>query len=295
MKHTILTLICLGLMLFGHTGLIGALEVELTGGVNNMTFHPDRVTAHAVSTNYKKFQEYPYGFGDFHARGEISSKMDFDIHLSRDNILQNTLAGKIKTTSDYFNIEFGPFVGTIDKIGKPEVGITGSMQYAYPGIAFVLVGGSSSLGSNVDFFSANTRETYEIKAGLWLPGVIPSISISSKNFSKHLKDTVVIKDELTRMQVSADFFAKNVPVIITVDAGMETLTRTYSSDYYAEITDELTALYVGGMVKWQITKPIRLIAGFELPLTYSAKEPMKDPDNRFKLYKFVCGITYTVF
>jgi len=295
MKHKFLTIICLGLLLFGHIGVLGALEIELTGGVNNMTFHPDRVTAHGVSTNYKKFQEYPYGFGDFHVKGEISSKMDFDIHLSRDNILQNTLAGKIKTTSDYFNIEFGPFIGMIDNIGKPEAGITGSMQFAYPGIAFFSVGGSSSLGSNINFLSPNTRETYEVKAGIWLPGIIPSLSISSKSFSKHLEDTALIKDVLSRVQISADFFAKNFPLVLTVDAGMETLTRSYSSDYYAEITDELSALYIGATARWQITKPFRLIVNFEIPLTYSAKEPMKDPDNNFKLYKFSCGISYTVF
>jgi len=295
MKHTFLTLICLGLLLFGHTGVIGALEIELTGGVNNMTFHPDRVTAHGISTNYKKFQEYPLGFGDLHIRGEISSKMDFDIHISRDNILHNTLAGKIKTTSDYFNIEFGPFAGMVDDLSKPEAGIMGSMQFAYPGIVFLTVGGSSSLGSDVKFLSSNTRETYEVKAGIWLPGIIPSISISSKTYSKHLKDTTVIKDVLSRAQISADFFAKNFPLVITVDAGMETLTRSYSSDFYAEITDELNALYVGATAKWQITKPFKLIVGFEIPLTYSAVSPMKDPDNNFKLYKFTCGLTYSVF
>jgi len=295
MKHTFLTIICLGLLILGHTRPLGALEIELTGGVNYMTFHPDRVTAHSVSTNYKKFQVYPYGFGDLHVKGEISSKMDFDIHLSRDNILQNTLTGRIKTTSDYFNIEFGPFAGIIDEFGKPEAGISGNMQFAYPGIAFFSVGGSSSLGSNVKFLSPNTRETYEVKAGIWLPSIIPSISINSKKFSKHLEDSTLIRDELTKVQISADFFAKDFPLIITIDAGMETLTRSYSSDYYSEIKDELTALYVGGAVKWQITKPLRLIAGFEIPLTFSAKEPMKDPDSRFKLYKFSAGISYTVF
>jgi hypothetical protein len=295
MKHTFLTIICLGLLFFVNIGLLGALEIELTGGMNNMTFHPDRVTAHSVSTNYKKFQNYPYGFGDLHIKGEVSDKMDFDIHLSRDNILQHTLYGKIKTTSDYFNIEFGPFAGVADDFTKPEAGIMGSMQVAYPGIAFLSVGGSSSLGSSFEFLSHNTRETYEVKAGIWLPGIIPSLSINSKKYSKHLEDTTVIRDELTRMQVSADFFAKNFPIILTFDAGLETLTRSYVSDYYAEITDELTAVYAGVNVKWQISKPLRLIAGFEIPLTYSATAPMNDPDDRFKLYKFSGGISYTVF
>jgi len=92
MKHIFITILCLGLLLFGHAGSLNALEIEFTGGINNMTFHPDRVTAHGVSTNYKKFQSYPYGFGDLHIKNEVSDKLDLDIHLFRDNILQNTLS-----------------------------------------------------------------------------------------------------------------------------------------------------------------------------------------------------------
>jgi len=281
-------------LLFGHIGL-AALEIELTGGINNMTFHPGRVTPHNESTNYKKFQEYPYGIGDFQIKGEVSDKMDFNIRLSRDNILQNTLFFSIKTTSDYFNVEFGPFAGMIDEISKPEIGIAGSIQVAYPGIVFLSVGGSSSIGTNFDFLSAHTRETYEIRLGFWLPGIIPSVSVSSKNFSKHHEDSLVIRDELARMQASIDFFAKGVPVTFTVDAGMETLTRFYARNNYPEVKDELTAIYAGAVVKWQITKALKLIGGFEVPITYEAKDKMTDPDNRFKLYKFTGGISYTVF
>jgi hypothetical protein len=296
MKHSFLTVICLGLLLFGHIGFLDALEIEFTGGMNNMTFHPDRVTAHGESVNYKKFQNYPYGFGDLQVKGELSDKMDFNVRLSRDNILQNTLIGSIKTTSDYFNIEFGPFAGMIDELSKPEIGIIGSIQFAYPGIAFLSFGGSSSLGTgNFAFLNSNTRESYEIKVGIWLPKVIPSLSYNSKNYTKHLEDSTVICDELTRIQISADIFTKNFPVILTVDAGMETLTRSYTSDSSSETKDELTAIYAGVNVKWQITKPLKLIAGFEIPVTYSAKAPMKDPDNRFKLYKFSGGISYTFF
>lgn len=295
MKHTFSTLICIGLLIFVHIAPLGALEIELTGGINNMTFHPDRITAHSVSTNYKKFQNYPYGFGDLHFKGEISDKMDFDINLSRDNILHNTLSGKIKTTSDYVNIEFGTFAGMTDNFSKPEAGFEGNIQLAYPGIIFLSIGGSSSMATSFNFLSDNTRETYEIKVGLWLPGIIPSLSVSSKNYSKHLEDSILIHDELTRIKLSIDLFAKNSTIILTFDAGFETLARSYTSDYYAEVKDELTALFLGGNIRWQITKPLKLIAGFEIPFSYTATAPMIAPDNRFNLYKFLGGISYTVF
>jgi len=295
MKHTFSTLIWLGLLLFVNIGFLGALEIELTGGVNNMTFHPDRITAHSVSTNYKKFQNYPYGFGDFHLKGEVSNKMDFDLNFSRDNILHNTLSGKIKTTSDYVNIEFGTFLGMTDNFGKPETGFLGNIQLAYPGLVFLFIGGSSSMGTSFNFLSDNTRETYEVKVGLWLPGIIPSLSINSKRYSNQHDESILLKDELTRIQLSVDLFAKNSSIYLTFDAGFETLSRSYISDYSAEITDELSAVFIGGNIKWQITKPLRLIVGLEIPFSFEAKEPMKAPDDRFKLYKFSGGISYTFF
>jgi len=295
MKQSLLTIICLGLLFLGHTGFLGALEIELTGGINYLTFHPDRVTPHGESTNYKKFQEYPYGFGDLQFKGEVSDKMDFNIRFSKDNILQNTFTGSIKTTSDYVNIEFGPFAGMTDEFKKPEIGLSGSMQFAYPGIIFLSLGGALSIGSKIDFFSDNTRETYEIKLGLWLPGIIPSVSINSKKFSKHHENSLVISDGLTRMQVSVDLFAKGFPVIFTIDAGTETLTRSYARKNFSEVKDELNAIYAGANIKWQITKPLRIIAAFEVPITYSATAPMKNPDDRFKLYKFSGGISFTAF
>jgi len=289
MKHTFLSVICLGVLLFGHAELINALEFELTGGINNMTYHPDRVTAHGLSAY---FQSYPYGMIDLHIKGEASDKLDFDIHLSRDNILYNTLAGKIKTTSDYFNIEFGPYAGMSDIFSAPEMGIIGSMQFAYPGIAFLSLGGSASLGSDQKFLSDNIRETYDAKIGVWLPGLIPSLSYSYKNFIKHHEDDTKINDKLTRIQFGVDIFNKNLPVFITFNVGMETLTRSYSA---YNISDELTAAYIGANVKLQISKPLAIIAGFETPIACSAKDPMKEPDNLFKLYKFTAGLSYTVF
>jgi len=273
MKRIFFSIICLAVLLFGRAGLLDALEIEFTRGVNNMTHH-----------------NYPYGIGDLHLKGEVSDKLDFDIHLSRDNILNNTLYAKIKTNTDYFNIEFGPFAGMTDNLGAPELGITGYVQFAYPGIAFLSLGGSASLGADKKFLSDNTRETYEAKIGAWLPGVIPALSYSHKNYTNR-HDAIESNNKLTRAQISIDIFNKNLPVILCFNAGVETITSSYDPTY----TDELTAAYAGINLKWQISKSFALIAGGEIPLVCSAKAPTTEPDNRFKLYKFSGGLTYTVF
>jgi len=300
MKHKFITIICLGLLFFGHIGLLGALEIEITEGINTMTFSPDKTKAYtdpSYASEDKKFMGHPYGFGDLHVRGEVTNKIDFDFHLSRDNILQNTFSGKLKTASDYYGIEFGTFLGATDEFKKPEVGFLGSIQVSYPGIFFVSVAGSSSMGTGFYYISKNTRATYEAKVGFWLPNFIPSFSISSKRYTKRFEEDipVVSKDELTKMQVNAEFFGKNSPIILVLNVGMETLTRSYSDLLNIETKDELNAAFFGLNLRWQVRRTLQLIAGFEIPYTFTATEPMEDPENFYKLYKFQVGMLFTVY
>ena len=269
-----------------------------------MTFHPDRITAHGESRNFKPFQNYPYGFGDLTLKRDISQILAVNVLISRDNILQNRAGVKISTMTDFFSVEFGPFTGTDDSFSQPELGIMGGMQIAYPGIAFLSINGSSSLGTRYEFFANNFSETAEVKIGLWLPNVIPSFSINTKSYSRQIEDSATIRDELTRLQVSADFFAKNFPITVRFDAGYGILTRSYKRDF-SDVTDELNSIFAGVEVKWQVTKPLRIIAGFEIPIMFTAKSywndgtkldaPMETPDNRFNLYRFHGGVAYTFF
>jgi hypothetical protein len=305
MKPSLLTVLCLGLLLAGQYGLAGALEIELTGGVNNMTYHPDRVTAHEVSQRHFQFQNYLYGFGDLTLRNEISDKMGFNIHLSRDNILQNSADFKISASNDYLSVEFGPFIGinddffkndSDDSLKKPELGVIGSMRLAVPGVVFLEFNGSTSLGGNFEFITNNRREIAGARVGLWLPSLIPSASASIKSYSRNLADSTVITDELIRFQVSADFFGKNSPLIVRFDGGYEILSRSYDRRG-SEIKDSLNAIFVGGEIKWQITQPFCFIAGFEMPIIASVEEGkhMTPPDSVIDLFKAHAGIVITIF
>ena len=309
MKRSFFSFICLGLLLFGPCDLIGALEIGIIGGINNMTFHPDRITAHGKSIEFKQFQNYPFGFGDFYLKSDISGFTGFNFNVSRDNILRNRASAIVTTYSDYFNVEFGPFVGINDNFDKPDIGIMGGIDIFYPGIVFLSLKGSSSLGVLHEVFGKNASETAEAKIGLWLSNMIPSFSVSTKNYTNYLEDSSIIRDELLRFQGSADFFAKNFPATVRFDAAYEVITRSYLR-YNNEVIDELKALFVGTEIKWQITKPISIIAGFEIPIYIIGAasrertgpsefkpipDPMKDPDGIFNLYKFHGGIAFTFF
>jgi len=289
MKYLFFSIICLGLLVFCPFG-VGALELELTGGLNNLVFQPDRVTAHGEDADSKQFSGSFYPFGDFYLKDDISEIFGYKVHASRDSILRNSISGSVFTNTELFKVEFGIFTGMNDRLEKPHAGIIGSLEFVYPGIIFVSVNGSSTLGTKFDFTSDNSRETFEFKIGFWQPYFIPAFSINIKNFTDHPEDSIAINDRLVRFQFSTDIFVKNFPFTFRIDMGYEILKRSYNA-----VTDELRAIYAGLETNWQATKPLRVIAGFETPVLMWAMTPMQKPSNIFSLFKFHAGVSYTFF
>jgi len=294
MKYMIFSLFCL-ILLFFPCQFSGALELEVFGGVNFMTYHPDRAEiAHSDSEHYSKFQDYPFGFGKINVRGDLSESMSFSVTAERDNVLLNSLSFTLFNRTDNFRFEFGPFIGMGDRLETPNTGIIGSIEITFPGIAFLSFGGSSTLGSSFDFTSTSVRETAEVKLGFWLPYIIPSISASTRSLTWQKEEYLTLRDTLTRFQASADFFVKNVPIIIRLDAGYEIYTRNYKKGN-TESKDELNAWYGGLELIIQVSKPLRITAGIEIPVIYSAVAPMIAPDFLWNIIKANAGVVYTFF
>jgi len=294
MKHTILPLFCL-ILLFSPCKSSGALELEVLGGLNFMTYHPDRDVEgpHSQSVYRPKFQEYPFPIGKISLRGDISESMSFDVSLIRDNILLNNLSFTLYNRTDNFRFEFGPFIGMGDKLETPSIGIIGSIEITFPGIAFLSFGGSSTLGSSLDFTSASFRESAEAKVGFWLPNLIPSFTVSTRSLKRYPENWMELRDTLTRYQLSLDIFFKNIPFTLRVDAGYETYTRTYKSGNQ-EPFDTLNAWYAGVDMSYQVTKPLKITTNIELPLFPTANESMLVPDF-WNIFKATVGVVYTFF
>jgi hypothetical protein len=286
----------MGVFLLSPCLFLGALELEFTGGINSLTFHPDRVTGHVVSRSHKEFQSYPYILGDIIVRSNSFDKFGYKIHASRDNILRNSLFAQAKTNWEYINLEFGPFVGmedTLESVKKPELGVIGGVELAFPGIVFFSLSGSSTLGSKFDFFSNNTRETGDVKIGFWLPYVIPSLSASIKSYTNRPDDSVEIRDELIRLMISADIYNKNFPFLFRVEAGYEIFSRSYERDG-SSVKDELIMIFTGVEAKYQINKMIKVILGFEIPVYGDAVKPMESPIV-LSLFKAYTGVGINLY
>ena len=287
----------------------GALELEFGGGLNLLTYHPDKQAAHSGSEEYRKFQTYPFAIANVSVRGDITNTLAVSINAVSDNVLLNSVNVLFSNRTDYFRFEFGPFAGIGDKAEIPDLGIKGSIEFTIPGIAFLTFGGSSTLGSGFEFASDNVRESAEAKFGFWLPNLIPSVAISTKSSTRQANDFMTLRDTLTRLTFSADLFFKNTNAAFRIDVGNETYTRLYKGGS-EETTDELNAWFVGAEFRFQVSKPLRLIAGIEMPVIYTAagfvkktpdnplgevEHPMIAPDFLWNMFKANAGIVITVF
>ena len=276
----------------GSLGFLGALEIELIGGVNNFSFHPQSRMEHS---DVRKFQAYPYGLLNLSFRGDLSNALAFDISVDRENVLQNTITGTLITRTDNFRFEFGLFAGISDNFDIPDAGITGIIELTLPGIGYLSFSGSSTLGSSFDFTSKNHRETAGIEIGYWYSeNFILSASAEIKSFSRYIGQYLTIRDQFIRYQFSIEYFKKNSPFTVRVDTGYETLSRTYLRGAMVNI-DELSALFAGVEFNWQITHPIRIKAGIELPVFTIPAAPLAVDAGFLGFFKAYTGLTYSFF
>jgi hypothetical protein len=265
MKRSLLIIIFSGLLLSGFRWFLGALEVEVVMGAGNMAFN--------ASKEEPVFSELEL-LGYLNLKDDFLGKTEYSLRYERDNFYQNTLSAQLSIDLDYFYLEFGPFVGFWDSMRlsfkkggaisypkmPPDVGITGGLRLAFPGIVFLSLIGSSTLNLNYDFLGGNSREMAEINLGFWLPYVIPTISASAKSFTRHDKD---LRDDLARFQASADIIKKNIPITLRFDFGYEILNRCLLS---SEDKAKMQALFTGFEIRWQLLKTLRLIGGAEIPI-----------------------------
>ena len=292
MNRLFLRFIGLGLLFLGSLSLLGALEMELTGGVNLLTYHPDRTRAHSDPDNdANEFTYYPMAVANFKLSGDINDVMGFKINLERDNILQNSLNVIFLAKTDFFKIEFGPFAGLCDSFDTPDVGITGGIELGLPGIAALSVSGFTSLGKDFDFTSNNFREGIEAGLRLWLPKMIVTASAGVKNLSRSQEEetgTLVKNDDLKRLMLNIDFYSKGSPVIVSLKGGYQIYSRIYSRGN-TNIEDKVNSFFGGFDIQIETSNSFKLKAGAEIPFMLTAEEPMTVTPEFLNLSKFTIG------
>ncbi|MCL2196052.1 MAG: hypothetical protein FWB77_00395 [Treponema sp.] len=290
MKRLFLQYICSALFILVNFGILGALELEITAGLNGMTFHPDKTRA--LTETGEVFTPYPYGLANLSLKHDVTESIFLNVNLVRDNILQNSLDVKLTSRTDRFKFEFGPFLGVTDDFEIPDIGVIGELELTFPGIFFVSISGSSTLGAEFDFFSANSRETAGAKAGFWIGNFIISVSANYKNLTRQKNEYLIVSNTLIKFNAGLDFYAKNFGVSGSIFGGYQIYKSEYRRGTLLD-SDELSAWYAGAQFNWQITQPLQIKLGFELPVKNMPVKPLKITEDFMLLSKIYAGFVYS--
>ncbi|MCL2244913.1 MAG: hypothetical protein FWC03_10685 [Treponema sp.] len=285
MRNIILPIIYITLIFYGPAAILEASEIELTGGINNMAFDS------AETSQIPQFEGSQYIIGDLKLDNSINNVLGYNLHYSRDPVLQNNVTGKIWANTKNLNLEFGVFFGIDDKFKKMDLGISGGIELLFPGILFLSFNGSTSIDIKNEYFANNNRQTMEAKFGFWLPNLLPVFSADIKTYTREEENSLILRDELIRLMFSTEIFAKNFPVIFRIDAGYDILSHSRENGNSG--STELKYVFAGLEMKWQLIRQIRLIAGFEMPVYFIESE--KNLADLIHLYKAYGGFALTFF
>ncbi|MDR2370719.1 MAG: hypothetical protein LBD71_04500 [Treponema sp.] len=275
-------------------GKAPGLDLRIQGGTGNVSFDTTRESSLAGETFNPRL--YPAGLVSF--SGIHADWIHYSAAFERDPVLRNRLTAAVGLDLSFVKFEAGVLIGPFNTREKPiSPGAMGGLTLTWPGVIFGSVKGSSTLGSSLGLTGDYIQETAEIAFGFWVPNVICGFSFSSAGFSRRSSEILIIKDQRTRYQFTADVHAKNVPYTVKVNMGYQNLGRLYSpagSAFGVSDTDELKSVFLGFEGAWRVVPGLQILAGAEMPLYSWAKEPMKKPDSNAALFSVHAGVIWTL-
>lgn len=289
-----------------HAAPAAAIDIGLIGGAGNISFDTDGKEFLSDENNPQAFTPHLFPLISATVSGE-NGFVYYDGGFERDPILRNRLYANIGVDLSYFKMEAGPFIGlfnTDEEIFNP--GFSAALGLQFPGIIFINVQASSSLGAALDTVGSYTQKTGGISAGFWVPNVICSLNLSTQTFARRMEINMLAEDSLDRYFFRADVFNKNVPFTIKVDIGYASLKRSYSSqnvtvtetspgNFDAKIvtaknTDEYRSIYLGLNAAYTVNPMIKLVLAGEMPVYSWSVPKMKNSDRGSFLYQASGGI-----
>ena len=277
-----------------------SLDLELKGGLGNLAFNPASTTALSDPDNPGDFSPHFFPLISARLSGEFKI-LAYNAGYERDPVLRNRLFANLRAGTDYFFVEAGPIIGLFNTAKLPvNPGISASLGFGAPGIIFARASGSSTLGTVMDIIGNYSQTTGDISVEFWVPYVICSLNMSTRNFTLRENATLLIEDELTRYFFSADVYAKNMPFTVRVNLGFQDLKRTYDSRKIENNTiakdtqtDEHKSVFAGLEAKYTISPALKILLGGEMPIYSWSVRPLKDPSKGILFFRATAGFILT--
>ncbi|MDR1566671.1 MAG: hypothetical protein LBS48_05235 [Treponema sp.] len=287
------------LLMSGSLGFLFSLDMEIEGGLGNMAFHAGQ---ESLTAGAKAFDPQLYPSFRIGVSGELKDYFSFSGGFERDPLLRNRLYASLGINLDYVSMEIGPVMGLFNAREQPvNPGFSAALDAEVPGIFFMHLQGSSSLGSVLDIEGNYNQKTGDVAAGFWVPYVVCSLNLSSRAFTVQEKADLLTGDSLTRYFFRAEVYTKNVPYTVRVDLGYQNLKRSYSVDVIngtniekTRAADEFKSIFLGLEGTYTVFPGFKVLLGGEAPVYAWSVRPMKDPGKGSVLFRAYAGAAWSI-
>ncbi|MDR3167239.1 MAG: hypothetical protein LBT93_04790 [Treponema sp.] len=290
------TWVFIPLLVFFLSRGVFALELTVSGGAGNIIFGDDRLNS--LGQEGLGFSSNWSPLGYILLEGDFSPFAGFTMGFERDALLRNRVIMNIALRFNHIQFEVGPFMGLFNTPTRPvKAGVSATLGLEFPGLLFGSIHGAATLGPGFrvpgNYPGDYIQEKGSLILGFWVPYVVCSLGIHTKNFIQRRDSDLLIEDEQIRYLFRGDLFVRNVPYTIQVNLGYQELKRSYTTAGNTQ-RDELDSLFIGFELVYMPRSTLRFFLGGEMPVYSWGKRPLRGPDPHVPLLQVHGGFTLTL-
>src|SRR6056297_2203869 len=250
MKRVILTV--LAVCLLGPNLFSVDLTTLAHGG--NILFDKDSKTLEDSISG----TDYFYGVSIF-GKQEIDENITLHAGFKYDPILRYTTYTTVEFSRDFYQIEVGPFFGVFNSWNPVmKSGISTSIRFDYPGVAFASLRSDSSIAARFTKSGDYMQEHNQLSAGYYIPHAICSLNLTTKRYVTQQTETLEVDDSFTEYSFDIDIFQKNVPVRVLLSFAYQQLERIYSAGG-TDTENQLNSLVFGTRFRIDVSPRMTLL------------------------------------
>src|SRR6056297_1479816 len=236
MKRFFLSIIIIG----GLIQPLWSLEVTTLLHGGNILFDNEK---ESVETSLSG-TDYYYGLSVFGSQ-QIDENITLNAGIKYDPVLRYTTYTTIEFARDFYQIEVGPFFGVFNSWSPiMKSGISTSIRFDYPGVAFAVLRSDSSIAARFTKAGDYMQEHNKISVGYYIPHAICSLNLITKRYVTQKTDSLEIDDSFTEYSFDVDIFQKNVPVRVLLSFAYQQLEQIYSTAAEND-TNKLNSVILG--------------------------------------------------
>src|SRR6056297_1416529 len=276
MKRVILTV--LAVCLLGPNLFSVDLTTLAHGG--NILFDKDSKTLEDSISG----TDYFYGVSIF-GKQEIDENITLHAGFKYDPILRYTTYTTVEFSRDFYQIAVGPFFGTFNSWNPiMKSGISTSIRFDYPGVAFASLRSDSSIAARFTKSGDYMQEHNKISVGYYIPHAICSLNLTTKRYVSQQTETLEVDDSFTEYSFEVDIFQKNVPVRVLLSFAYQQLERIYPIS-----TNSLNSIVIGTDFRIEVSPKVTPLARIDSNVYSFGKagdDSLSLPDSGVGMYLF---------